>query len=158
MKIIENFLEQKDFNQIKNIIFSQDFPWTFNEYCVDPPAPQITQFTHVFFWNNVPRETYPILKPLIDKINPKSIGKIKANLNLKTEKILETGIHTDTIDERFTSAIFFLNNNNGYCKINDKKILSKENTLVVFKSNESHTGSTCTDNSRRVLINLVYID
>ena len=158
MKIIENFLEQKDFNQIKNIIFSQDFPWTFNEYCVDPPAPQITQFTHVFFWNNVPRETYPILKPLIDKINPKSIGKIKANLNLKTEKILETDIHTDTVDERFTSGIFFLNNNNGYCKINNEKILSKENTLVVFKSNESHTGSTCTDNSRRVLINLVYID
>ena len=93
-------------SQIKNIIFSQDFPWTFNEYCVDPPAPQITQFTHVFFWNNVPRETYPILKPLIDKINPKSIGKIKANLNLKTEKILETGIHTDTVDERFTSGIF----------------------------------------------------
>ena len=158
MKIVDNFLDTKNFEQIKNIVFSQDFPWTYNEYCIDPPAPQVSQFTHVFFWNNIARETYPIIMPLIDKLNPKSIGKIKANLNLKTEKIIETGEHTDTVDARFTSAVYFLNDNNGYCKINNEKIYSKANSIVMFKSNTPHTGSTCTDKNRRVLLNFVYID
>tara|TARA_R100000388_G_scaffold6581_1_gene6352 strand:- start:1034 stop:1510 length:477 start_codon:yes stop_codon:yes gene_type:complete len=158
MKIVDNFLDTKNFEQIKNIVFSQDFPWTYNEYCIDPPAPQVSQFTHVFFWNNIARETYPIIMPLIDKLNPKSIGKIKANLNLKTEKIIETGVHTDTVDERFTSAVYFLNDNNGYCKINNEKIYSKANSIVMFKSNTPHTGSTCTDKNRRVLLNFVYIN
>ena len=158
MKVINNFLDFKKFNDIKNIMFSQDFPWTYNEYCVDPPAPRVDQFTHVFFWNNVARKTYDLVLPIVDKLNPKSIGKIKANLNLKTQKILETGMHTDTNDERFTSAVFFLNDNDGYCKVGDKKILSKENSIVIFKSNILHTGTTCTNKNRRILINFVYID
>ena len=40
----------------------------------------------------------------------------------------------------------------------NEKVYSKENSIVIFKSNELHTGSTCTDASRRVLINLVYVD
>ena len=133
MKIVDNFLDTKNFEQIKNIVFSQDFPWTYNEYCIDPPAPQVSQFTHVFFWNNIARETYPIIMPLIDKLNPKSIGKIKANLNLKTEKIIETGVHTDTVDERFTSAVYFLNDNNGYCKINNDPISAYRNYYIKEK-------------------------
>ena len=158
MKIIDNFLDFKNFNHLKNLVFSQDFPWTYNEYCIDPPAPQINQFTHVFFWDNVARETYPLVLPIVNKLNPKSIGKIKGNLNLKPEKIMETGVHTDTADERFTSAVYFLNDNNGYCRIGDQKIYSKENSIVIFKSNILHTGSTCTDKNRRILINFVYID
>ena len=79
MRVIDNFLDLKNFEHLKNIVFSQDFPWTYNEYCVDPPAPQISQFTHVFFWNNIARETYPLVLPIVNKLNPKSIGKIKVN-------------------------------------------------------------------------------
>lgn len=158
MKIINDFLDQKNYNHLKNVIFSQDFPWTYNEYCIDPPAPQVSQFTHVFFWNNMARETYPLILPLVNKLNPKSVGKIKANLNLKTKEVIETGEHTDTRDERFTSAVYFLNENNGYCRIGDKKIYSKANSIVIFKSNILHTGSTCTDENRRVLVNFVYVD
>jgi hypothetical protein len=158
MNLVKNFLDQNTFIQLKNIIFSENFPWTYNDFCTDPPAPQISQFTHVFFWNNVARETYPILKPLIDKINPKSIGKIKSNLNLRTSEIIETGEHQDTPDERFTSAVFFLNDNDGYCRIGNNKFESKENSIVFLKSNTFHTGSTCTNKSRRIVINFVYID
>ena len=158
MKIINNFLEKENFEKLRNIIMSSEFPWSYNEYCVDPPAPQISQFTHAFFWNSIPRESYLVVKPLVEKLNPKSIGRIKANLLLRTEQKIETGLHKDDNGEKFTSAIYFLNNNNGYTRIGNEKIFSKENSIVIFKSNELHTGSTCTDTSRRALINLVYID
>ena len=158
MKILNNFLEKDSFEQLRNIILSSDFPWSYNEYCVDPPSQQISQFTHAFFWNSIPRESYLVVKTLVERLNPKSIGRVKANLLLKTQSIVETGMHKDDQGEKFTSAIYFLNNNNGYTRIGNEKVYSKENSIVIFKSNELHTGSTCTDASRRVLINLVYVD
>ena len=37
-----------------------------------------------------------------------------------------------------------------------KKIISEENKLIEFNSALEHTGSSCTDKSRRVVINFNY--
>ena len=74
MKIINNFLEKENFEKLRNIIMSSEFPWSYNEYCVDPPAPQISQFTHAFFWNSIPRESYLVVKPLVEKHKVKMMG------------------------------------------------------------------------------------
>ena len=42
--------------------------------------------------------------------------------------------------------------------LGNKKVKSEDNKLLIFKSNEEHTGSTCTDLDRRILINVIYIE
>jgi Rps23 Pro-64 3,4-dihydroxylase Tpa1-like proline 4-hydroxylase len=57
-----------------------------------------------------------------------------------------------------TTAIFYLNNNNGYTIFEDgSKVDSVENRLVVFNSNVMHSGVSQTDSKVRCVINLNYI-
>ena len=63
-----------------------------------------------------------------------------------------------TDDDGFKSAILFINDCNGYCRIGNEKIYSKENKLVLFDSKTKHTGSTCTDKSRRIVINFIFTE
>ena len=51
----------------------------------------------------------------------------------------------------------YLDNSNGYTKFkNGKKIKSEENKYVEFDSSLKHTGTSCTDKKRRVVINFNY--
>ena len=156
MIIKNNFLDLKDYKKLKETIASDEFPWYFNTTSL-PDKKTIFQFTHTFLRHGMTHSRIDILQPLLSKLNALTFLRIKANLNTKTSKIIETGKHSDA-DKRFTSAIFFLNQCNGYCKIGNKKVKSEDNKLLIFKSSEEHTGSTCTDLDRRMLINIVYIE
>ena len=166
MQIIKNFLPEEQYKKIKQFIFSEKFPWFYNKDTVyrDPleilnKEQEIGQFIHFFYKDYYSDSPFiNIISPFIEKINPISIFKIKLNLNYGTKKIIETGYHTDIDDKRFKSAVFFLNECDGYCKIKEEKIYSEDNKVVIFDSNTSHTGSTCTSSKRRVVLNMVYID
>jgi len=157
MKIITNLLDKKDFVELKNIILCDEFPWFFNEHSIDsesinsPP-----QFTHNFLKDYRISNYFFCVEKILKKIDHSVMFRIKANLNTQTEKIIETGLHTDIDKKGFTSAVFFVNNNDGYCRIQNTKINSEENKLVIFDSSITHTGTSCTKNGRRVVINFVY--
>ena len=62
----------------------------------------------------------------MEKIPAMIYFRIKANLNPKTKKIEETGEDFDVQDKRLKSAIFFVNDCDGYsANIGDKKIFSE---------------------------------
>jgi hypothetical protein len=155
--IVENYLTDVDFKLLKEMILSADFPWYFNNESIQE-KPSHFQFTHTFYKDDMKNNYYPLVEKIVAKLNPHCLLRIKANLNTQTDQIIETGEHVDTHDKRFTSAVFFINNNDGYCRVGDQKIYSKENTIIIFNSNTIHSGTTCTNNSIRVLINFVYID
>ena len=163
-EVIDNFLDESDFKNIQEIMLGDNFPWYYNTGVVKAEDDNIKnqyQLIHMFYSNDVPRSSYfDILAPLIYKINARSWIKIKANLNTRTEDFFEHGYHvdyTDVIPSQRT-AVFYLNTNNGYTLFQDgTKIESVKNRLVSFKTDLLHTGSTCTDVNRRVLINLNYI-
>ena len=156
MKIIKNFLEEKDYKNIKETIFSDSFPWYFYEQSVtNIPVPQ---FVHMVFWQQkLFSNNYNLLNPILNKLNPLALYKIKVNLNYKTETVIETGDHIDLENKNFLSAVFFLNSCNGYCKVENEKIYSENNKIVIFNSNKTHTGSTTSNCSRRVVINIIYL-
>jgi len=162
MIIKNNLLNLNDYQKIKKTMSSANFPWYFNESSLHGEVgsgikeKNIFQFTHTFLQDGIISSNMNILEPLLPELNAVTFFRIKANLNTQTSKIIETGEHTDE-DKRFTSAVFFLNSCNGYCKIDNKKIKSEDNKMVIFNSNKKHTGSTCTDVDRRMLINFVYI-
>ena len=162
-EIIDNFLDESSFTILKTTMLSNDFPWYYNAGVLSLSDTRINQyqFTHTFYNNHsVFSQFFEVVTPIIKKINPVALMKVKANLNPRTEEIFEHGYHTDydnpPLNQR--TAVFYLNTNNGLTIFEDgTKIESVENRLVSFKTPLLHTGTTCTDINRRVLINFNYI-
>jgi len=159
--ISDNFLPENDFLILKETLCSDNFPWYIAtiltpEY-FDQDDNLNFQLVHNFFFNNRQNSSYyQLLYPLIDKLNCRSIVKIKANLTPKTESILTYKFHTD-VDYECMTSVFYLNTNDGFTKFLDGTIVnSVENRLLTFNSLMRHTGSTCTDEKYRSVININY--
>ena len=57
-----------------------------------------------------------------------------------------------------TTSILYLNTNNGWTAIKGYgKVENVANRMVIFDSNLQHSGVTCTDKNRRVVINFNYV-
>ena len=159
-EILNNFLEEKEFNLIKSTLLGSNFPWYYNNEVVYNDKNNF-QFTHIFFIDHsITSNMFNLIRPLINKINPISLVRIKANLTTKTDKIIEQGYHVDYDIQKISkmkTSVFYINSNNGYTRLkNDKMIKSKENRLLSFNTDMEHTGSTCTNDNIRVVINLNY--
>ena len=157
MNIHKNFLSEKDFKEIEQKIMSAQMPWYFNEG-VNNIQDEHFQFTFTFLNEqgiNCSKEMLNTLNPILDKLKYKKINRIKANLLIKDNKIIEHGMHID--QPKGKTGIFYINTCNGYTKFkNGEKIKSEKNKYVEFDSILEHTGSSCTDEKRRVVINFNY--
>jgi hypothetical protein len=162
VNIYNDFLNEKDFNKIKDVMMGSNFPWYYNSYKVYSNTHEDYiknfQFTHTFFSENaIKSEFMYLLDPIIKKNNIKSLIKVKANLVTFSENIIEYEKHIDTdVHIINKTGIYYLNDNNGYTVVDDKKILSKQNCFVEFDSNIQHFGTNCTDEKIRILINFNY--
>jgi hypothetical protein len=167
-KIIDNLLSEELSEKIKNDLISPMFPWYYNNRVVDDEqSEQINslynyQFIHAFYLDYVQTSQYLyILKPIIDYLNPEAILRIKANLNPKTEVRHIFDYHVDfssKASDRKT-AIYYVNSNDGVTILEDgTEIESVANRLVIFDQKTRHTGTTCTDQKVRCLINFNYIE
>ena len=160
MNISKNFLSKKDFKKINNFLMDTMLPWYYENVTVKGPGKKYGQLAYTFILKggviNTSREFLDNFNPLFKKLNYKKITRLKANLLLKNSKIIEHSMHTD--QKEGTTGILYINNNNGYTKFkNGKKIKSEKNKYVEFNSILEHTGSTCTDKDRRVVLNINYV-
>ena len=184
VKIEDNFLNQTQFNELQSFIMGKMITWHYqpiidnvrldglNEDIEDKDK---FQFIHVFYGSYIPiSNTIEKLNPIVTKLNPMSIWRIKANLLTKTSNINENSFHVDMgrifkegievdtegypkILEHSTTSIFYMNTNNGYTKFEDgTKVESVANRLISFPSNMKHKGTSCTDEKTRVVINFNY--
>lgn len=165
MKIIDNFLDEESFSKLKDSIFSEQFPWYWCDNTVDKKDDNRCdlldnyQLYHNFFHYNIPCSDYmEIIYPVMDalKIEPWNCIKVKANLNPRTSKIVEHGFHVDVLLKVKTAVLYF-NDNDGYTLFEDgTKVESVENRILIFDSDIRHSGSSCTNQSKRVVLNLNY--
>jgi len=97
------------------------------------------------------------------KIDPIKLWRIKANLLTRTSNIIENEFHQDAgkhekLSKQWTTAIFYMNTNNGYTEFEDgTKVESVANRIVIFPTNTKHRGTSCTDERTRVVINFNYL-
>ena len=132
MKKIDNFLLPNVFENIFKDITSPNFAWfyqasqTKNKEKKDDPY-----FSHLFYSDNQPRSGYydSIMEPLLFSLdNVKSLMFARANLYVKKYQPYMSCYHTDDADGEnkynHKTAIFYINTNNGYTMIGDKKIKS----------------------------------
>ena len=162
MKVINNFLTKEEHKKLEKDIMGPFFPWYYNDIVVYKNDPLgHFQFIHLFYENNSLNKSnlFEMLRPIIDKIKPLSVLRIKANLSSRTDKIIEHSFHTDfENDDRITTGIFYVNTNNGYTKFKNNKLQkSVANKFIEFNSTENHAGTSCTDENVRVVINFNYI-
>jgi hypothetical protein len=90
MKVVDNFLPETDFKLAQSLIMDYGFPWMWNDSVtkqVGESDPKEFQFVHKFYdpLSGVTSD-YPrwkdIIKPFADYMNPVSLMRIKANLNV----------------------------------------------------------------------------
>jgi hypothetical protein len=161
MNIINNFLPFSDFKNLeKNILHNDNFPWYFSDG-VNTDYDGNFQFTHTFYKEHkIYSNLFDFINPILSKLEITALLRIKANLTTKNEKLIEHGFHNDFKFKKnmvCTTAIYYLNDNNGYTKFKDgTKILSEANKLIYFNSDLEHSGTNCTDSQSRVVINLNY--
>ena len=179
MKIEDNFLDQEKFDELQTFIVSDSFAWFYVDgidYSIRESNGVLSfpnkgdknkfQFYHMFVSNGGPTSSFcDNLEPVFEKIDPMSFWRIKANLLTRTPNIVENEFHVDIGNlenspeklKQWTTSIFYINTNNGYTLFEDgTKVESVANRMVTFPSNIKHTGTSCTDEKTRVIINFNY--
>ena len=171
MNILNNFLDKSNYDKLYNGVFgsldnttTQQFPWFFNsKKILDYNLDYNFQFVHNVFQNDKIQSpiAFNLLAPLINLLNPNKIIRIKLNLTTKTHKLIKYPLHRDIPikDEKdnYKIAIYYMNTNNGYTYFEDgKKVKSVANRLIKFNNVTYHSGTTCTDENQRVVININY--
>lgn len=158
VKIQDNFLPKEVFNSIKNTMMGVNFDWYYSNAITDEKLDRKEfQFVHMFYHLGKPRQSFVVIEPLIQKIMPFSLVRAKANLLTVTKEIVTYDFHKDFLRDNLTTAVFYINTCNGYTLFKDgTKVDSVENRLVSFDSGLEHTGTSCTDENVRVVINLNY--
>lgn len=159
--VIDNFLDDVHFNKVSEVMLSTAFPWFYNDNIVDEKDGGYFQFTHSFYYNHLANSNYfNLLEPVLNKLEPKGLLRIKANTTTKTDQHI---IHKQHVDLDFTlpnfyTSVFYINTNNGGTVFEEGgEVNSLENRLVTFPMHKKHTGKTCTNEKRRVVINFNYI-
>ena len=122
------------------------------------------QFTHTFYEKGTPQSPYmKQLDCFLDLLQPVAIFRIRGNLLTRLPNIVKNPFHTDMellSEERlkqWTTSIFYVNTNNGYTLFEDgTKVESVANRMLTFPANMRHTGTTCTDQQIRIVINFNY--
>ena len=162
MKIIDNFLNDDDFNIIQQYLLNDNFTWHLNDSIAQQKhGLDQYQFVHPFYDISKPflQNYSDFLNPLFNKLQAKYILRVKANLRPRTTQGVLSPFHTD-MDLNQQTAIFYLNTNNGYTKFQDDTfddVPSVANRLLTFYGGLKHCGSSCTDQNTRVLLNINYI-
>ena len=167
-EFIDNFLDKKKFDELQGLLMGEIIPWYYRpiiDYAEDVDK---FQFVHTFYENMISFLFCEKLSPILKIIEATAIIRIKANLLTRTSKIIENEYHSDISNynyngdcreklKQLTTAIFYVNTNNGYTKFENGPIVeSVANRMVFFSTDMKHTGTSCTDEKTRVVINFNY--
>ena len=156
----DDFLSSDHFQLLNQIILQYDFFWAWNsilyqgDFISDEKYNR--QLVHWFYPKKGPFQDYfEVFKLVSDQLGAKEVIRMKLNCNYPTDEIIEHGFHIDTSEDSKTS-IFYMNTNNGYTKFEDSGeiVKSVENRMITFDSSRRHSGSTCTDQYNRSVLNI----
>jgi hypothetical protein len=161
MKIINNALTKEQHLNILKTFTTNFFPWYLVRGVVSEKEKEKNyQFVHNFYdEHNVKSKHFDLLVPILNILNPAAVIRIKANLSPKTNKIIKREMHVDNYIKNSKTAIYYVNTNNGYTIFKkENKIKSEENKLIIFETNIAHSGTTCTDEDYRIVLNFNYFE
>lgn len=158
-KVIDNFLPKEDFIKIKNVIGeSPDFPWYYSPDINKYEESNKCYFTHILFSGvTLEKSTYfNVIKPLVQKIDPLALIRIKCNLYPSTKELETHAAHTD-YPYKHKGAIFCVNScDGGTIMADDTTVDAVENRIFFFDPSLPHSSTTTTNLKARININFNY--
>tara|TARA_B100000530_G_C15912549_1_gene469978 strand:- start:76 stop:600 length:525 start_codon:yes stop_codon:yes gene_type:complete len=119
------------------------------------------QYVHIVYSNHmILTPGWDTVIPIIEEEDMVAIARIKANAVNKTDDLIVfPDYHCDFAPEmhHMTTGIYYINSNDGYTVFESgEKVESVANRFLKFPANTRHTGTTCTNADRRLLINFNY--
>ena len=158
----DNFLAKGDWTQLDNLVHN-NMPWYLQkEQVID--ADDGRWFSHIIYDEDVPKsDVYnPITKIFKSYLKYVTLCRLNVNLLLKQEIPSVSYFHTDldeSIDkEKITTAIFYLNTNNGATEFEGgDRIDSVRNRLVMFPADTFHRAIGQTDTAERIVLNFNFV-
>lgn len=163
MIIIDEFLGSDQLAVLCAAVLAPSFPWGTTRILADPLgahlAPQDnTQQVHGFYLHKPgvlhASPHLPLLRPLLRRLQPTALLRIKLNRTARNTRHVEYGLHADVKRRGATTAIYYLNTNNGYTVFEDgRRIASVADRIVLFDTALRHTGASCTDAEHRLVLN-----
>ena len=164
MKVIENFLPPETFQYVQSQLLSPAWPWYFQnhvDYAEESENLEKSQFCYQLYRNHTWQGAgESIVTPFLHRLKAVALVRVKANLQVRTETRKQNNFHVDLLNpdhepyENLLTAIYYVNSNDGVTVFEDgTEVESVANRMVVFPSKTKHTGTTCTDQKRRVVVN-----
>ena len=98
---------------------------------------------------------FKVLNEIIDKLEVRSLMRIKLNLYTRTESLCH---HPDHCDTSFShkGGLFSLNTCDGFTVINGEEIPSVANRMILFDPYIPHHSTNCTNSAYRMNVNINY--
>lgn len=159
--VLDDFLPEDEFKVFEDFIMGTEFEWYWSDGQAEIPQKDRYMFNHMFFCHidGINSRYYEICRPVMQKLwrsgNKMKVVRIKANLTTQSVTPEGSGYHTDY--KNITTAIHYINTNNGYTEFKDGGIIeSVRNRMIIFDSNLFHQGVSNTDDKRRVVVNYNY--
>ena len=155
MNIFDNFINKKECKNINEMFLSKNFPWYYSK---DQTNSKDTSFMfHIFYRENqVNTHHYDLIEPILNKLNPKKILHIRANLCFKRPSKCDWHVDKLTQDLKHKTAIYYVNTNNGYTLFKNKKVNCEKNKIVIFDADQKHKAKIQTNTDTRMVININY--
>ena len=169
VEIIQNFLDDKSFLEVKKFIMSPRCQWRYVDFIAHKDGRDQDKdgyFVHSFkdchpktLVDRFPESpNYSLMSNLMTKIKEKikyqNILRIRSSLYPRRDTQKPDPFHVD-YDFSHKVCIFYLNTNNGYTMFeNGEKVHSIENQLVIFDGQKKHCSVVQTDESARYIINI----
>tara|TARA_B100000902_G_scaffold395324_1_gene453656 strand:+ start:1126 stop:1626 length:501 start_codon:yes stop_codon:yes gene_type:complete len=160
-EVIDNFLPEEDFEHIRKVIMGKQFPWHFLEDVaekgvVQNEVPHFYLYHMLFEFWRPGSNFFSLMEPILLKLKPRALVRIKLNLYQCTTKRLVHGQHRD-FDWEHKGGLFSLNTCDGATILEDgTEIESIANRMLVFNPNKLHSSTTTTNKPARFNININY--
>ena len=164
-RVIDNFLSPYLFNKIiyeTNPVVdykkTDSMKWGYCKTVLDAPESlgDNMYFENLIYSNTIYNEKYyKILKVLTDKLDVKSLIRIKFNLYTRTDNLIHHPNHSDT-EFPHKGGLFSLNTCDGFTVIDEEEIPSVANRMILFDPYIPHHSTNCTDSPYRMNVNINY--
>ena len=164
-EIKNNFLQEKDFQQLSQHMQSPNMPWFFQPETTKGSGDE-PFFSHIFYQNMKPvSQLYEqAIHHILTQMGAGLVYNVRGNLYYGTGQQEKSSRHIDVQYDgtKGKTSILYINTNNGGTKlfIKGKKpvfVESVANRLVTFDSNIEHQAVWQTDEKTRIVINFNYV-
>ena len=167
INVTDDFLPYPEASYVQESLLSPAWPWYFQDhvdYAEESENLSKSQFCYQLYrdhtWQGAGEA---IVSRFLRHLRPLTLVRVKANLQVRTETRVQNSFHVDLSDpdlrpySHMLTAIYYVNTNDGLTVFEDgTEVESVANRVVIFPSELRHTGTTCTNKKRRVVINFNY--